>query len=368
MGFRFRKSLNLGGFRINISKSGIGYSFGSKWMRVTKKAKGGMRTTYALPGTGISHVSDSHKARSSRAGTKRAVSGGTNAADVTRETYENPEVGEEFEIVESSRSEMIDKINDAHKKNSVHENARKVCFILGVILVLAASVLFNEAQKTKALGFVGWALLACVLAVFVVATVAFGDYSMSLEYDFSDDEFRHRYEILNEGLKNLEENEQLCELQSVDPIEYKDVKFLQLEKYLKSEDEIREIKFAGGKMIFLPDVLAVFTHKKWVGVDYRDCTVEYSEKPVRRAREVGDATLIRNGWKYETKSGNRDMRYSDNPMYYEYMYGCLYWKSDSGLELNIFGSGREKVKAFCDRFNAYIEFHKSPITEVSTDK
>ncbi len=28
MGFRFRKSINMGGFRVNISKSGIGYSFG----------------------------------------------------------------------------------------------------------------------------------------------------------------------------------------------------------------------------------------------------------------------------------------------------------------------------------------------------
>ncbi len=31
MGFRYRKSINLGGgFRINLSKSGIGYSWGVK--------------------------------------------------------------------------------------------------------------------------------------------------------------------------------------------------------------------------------------------------------------------------------------------------------------------------------------------------
>lgn len=40
MGFRFRKSINLGkGFRINLSKSGIGYSVGGKGFRLTKKAK-----------------------------------------------------------------------------------------------------------------------------------------------------------------------------------------------------------------------------------------------------------------------------------------------------------------------------------------
>ncbi len=42
MGFRFRKSVSLfgGAFRINFSKSGIGYSYGGKGARVTKTANG----------------------------------------------------------------------------------------------------------------------------------------------------------------------------------------------------------------------------------------------------------------------------------------------------------------------------------------
>ena len=58
MGWRYRKSLNLGPFRLNFSKSGIGYSVGGKFARVTKKADGGMRTTSTIPGTGISHVKE----------------------------------------------------------------------------------------------------------------------------------------------------------------------------------------------------------------------------------------------------------------------------------------------------------------------
>lgn len=39
MGFRFYKSVNLGkGFRLNFSKSGVGYSFGTKGFRFTKRA------------------------------------------------------------------------------------------------------------------------------------------------------------------------------------------------------------------------------------------------------------------------------------------------------------------------------------------
>ena len=61
MGFRFRKSINLGGgFRVNLSKSGVGYSWGTKGVRFTKTAKGKRRTTSSIPGTGISYVTESN--------------------------------------------------------------------------------------------------------------------------------------------------------------------------------------------------------------------------------------------------------------------------------------------------------------------
>lgn len=56
MGFRFRKSFKAGPFRINVSKSGIGYSAGVKGFRVTKRADGRTQRTYSVPGTGISYV------------------------------------------------------------------------------------------------------------------------------------------------------------------------------------------------------------------------------------------------------------------------------------------------------------------------
>ena len=61
MGFRFNKSIRIGkNFRVNLSKSGIGYSFGVKGYRVTKTAKGNIRQTASIPGTGISYVEE-HK-------------------------------------------------------------------------------------------------------------------------------------------------------------------------------------------------------------------------------------------------------------------------------------------------------------------
>lgn len=59
MGLRFRKSISLGGARINISKKGIGASVGVKGARITKTADGKTRKTLSVPGTGISYVTES---------------------------------------------------------------------------------------------------------------------------------------------------------------------------------------------------------------------------------------------------------------------------------------------------------------------
>ena len=58
MGFRFRKSISLGkGVRLNISKRGLGVSAGVKGARVGIGPRG-VRKTYSIPGTGISHVEE----------------------------------------------------------------------------------------------------------------------------------------------------------------------------------------------------------------------------------------------------------------------------------------------------------------------
>ena len=55
MGFNFRKSIKIGPARINLSKSGVGYSVGTKGLRVSKSAKGKTRMTAKMAGTGISY-------------------------------------------------------------------------------------------------------------------------------------------------------------------------------------------------------------------------------------------------------------------------------------------------------------------------
>jgi hypothetical protein len=62
MGFRFRRSIKiLPGVRLNVSKSGVSTSIGTRGATVNI-SKRGTRTTVGIPGTGISY-SEMHSAK-----------------------------------------------------------------------------------------------------------------------------------------------------------------------------------------------------------------------------------------------------------------------------------------------------------------
>lgn len=92
MGLRFRKSVNFGPFRVNFSKSGIGYSVGSKYYRVTKTAKGTVRRTATLPETGISYVTESRKKQNLSAGHQNGGNGGGRTPIFTPQPSPSPKM------------------------------------------------------------------------------------------------------------------------------------------------------------------------------------------------------------------------------------------------------------------------------------
>jgi hypothetical protein len=57
MGFYFRRSMNVGPFRLNLSRSGVGWSVGGAGLRTGRSARGRKYTTFSLPGTGLGYRS-----------------------------------------------------------------------------------------------------------------------------------------------------------------------------------------------------------------------------------------------------------------------------------------------------------------------
>jgi hypothetical protein len=55
MGLYYRKSVNLGPFRVNLSKSGVGYSVGGRGFRVGTSSRGRKYKSFSIPGTGVGY-------------------------------------------------------------------------------------------------------------------------------------------------------------------------------------------------------------------------------------------------------------------------------------------------------------------------
>lgn len=55
MGFYYRKSISVGPFRMNIGRSGVGYSIGGRGFRTGVSSRGRRYTSVSLPGTGIGY-------------------------------------------------------------------------------------------------------------------------------------------------------------------------------------------------------------------------------------------------------------------------------------------------------------------------
>jgi hypothetical protein len=53
MGWNWRKAFNFGPLRVNLSKKGVGYSFGVRGFRVGRDAKGQDYSQTSIPGTGM---------------------------------------------------------------------------------------------------------------------------------------------------------------------------------------------------------------------------------------------------------------------------------------------------------------------------
>ena len=55
MGFYYRKTISVGPFRVNVGKSGVGYSIGTPGFRTGVSSRGRSYTRVSIPGTGMGY-------------------------------------------------------------------------------------------------------------------------------------------------------------------------------------------------------------------------------------------------------------------------------------------------------------------------
>ncbi|MEN1968791.1 DUF4236 domain-containing protein [Lentibacillus sp. N15] len=102
MGFRIKKSVKAGkGVRVNVGKSGVGLSFGTRGLRHTSHSSGRRTNSVGLPGTGLYYT---------KSATKKSASHPTSSRQQkSLQAQDNQWIVEEF-------NQYIDRITHLHKK------------------------------------------------------------------------------------------------------------------------------------------------------------------------------------------------------------------------------------------------------------
>ena len=347
MGWRFRKSINLGGFRINFSKTGIGYSYGAYGLRYTKKANGGSRITASLRGTGISYAKDwsNSNKKISNNNTQKVLN------------IKNEERTIESNLVQSKQNELVDKLNYTYIQNCKNKT-KKICIIIGVLISFCC--IFTSLYAL--IPFIGLVVLYCFLPQKI---------SIDLEYDFSENNDKKlKYINLLMGLNKLMSNDKLCEITTKsENSDYKheagasillttsaNVKIGKIVDYINTELELKILKIQNREIMFLPDIILVCQNNTWKSIEYTDIKIVYrnsrfiEEDIVPRDTEILDYT-----WKHPNINGGPDRRFSNNIKIPICAYGEICITSNTGWQIIMMGSNRNKIKIFYDTLYEYIK-------------
>lgn len=349
MGLRYRKSINLGGgFRVNFSKSGVGYSWGTKGYRVTKKAGGGTRRTYSIPGTGLSWVDESGNGKRRSGGGTRSnyavqPSNTTNSNYLYQATDANVS-----ELVTDNSQDFIDAIKKFARIRGLLKWGSIISFLL-MFGTLVFSVLF----------------VACLIGLIYLNVAK----KIIVEYEF-DDYGTHRIQMLNQAVAMLCNNKMVWQINTIQAnasrkvnagasqsVGRKPVKFQKKKPYFLKTDAICYfIKLRNDQIFVLPDRLIVKGKKGWGVVEYSELDVGVgSTYFIENSTPPKDAKVVGYTWQYVNKNGSPDKRYKNNRQLPKCQYGELNFKSATGLNIILYISNVENARSFKSLLSQMIE-------------
>lgn len=309
MGIRFRKSINLGkGFRINMSKSGPGFSWGGKGFRVTKKANGGFRTTAYIPGTGLSYQKDFSNPLGSGKKSSKKVS-----KNIEEDTREARDFGLDFKNLESTG--LKDVIDEAGVKYPLRKIGLAV-FILGIILTFIQPFL----------------VVIAIIGAFMYFYKK--ESPVEIEYDFEGDA-SEEYELTNKLLAGILESDRVWLVTGLEADLDRNVITdrieLRVKKGLKEgiSTNVKTYSLIAGDLTlsFLPDALLINKNGVNKAVDYKDLDVDLRSENFLEEEKIADATFIEETYLHTNKDGSPDKRYKVNPVLNLVEYGILEMKN-----------------------------------------
>ena len=343
MGFRYRKSISLGGgFRINLSKSGIGYSWGTKGFRISRTARGTTRRTYSIPGTGFSYVDESS-----------IRNRGRRRSPPSHHTLEQPR---RYAPERALKSDKINGFEEA-EEGSVSKALERTIKLNDFGSIMLFTVILVAAHPAFIL--MPFAGIILKIAAHVLGRI-------NLEYSFDaekQDEYTRRidaWELLAEGEKEWQIlGEQYNNSRKGSRGAGQNIKRVECKihkghpYYISTNVDTIQIDLAQKEqLIILPDKVFRVRKRKIYAIDYSDFRVSVSSV-IFAEREClpKDAVVVGQTWQYVNVNGTPDQRYRNNKQVPLCQYGQVFLRSSTGLNVELHISNLQNTRDFGDLIN-----------------
>jgi len=356
MGFRFRKSINVGaGFRVNLSKSGVGYSWGGKGFRMTKTATGRTRTTASIPGTGLSWVEES--------GSKKQKNGSRVNTQPTPQiqndsvhlySIENADVGE---LVPAQLQDFLSAIKRYRTVNTLF------LWLSVCLFVLWAVSLSNNPDG------VGTIVL---FAIFLISLPVKFAYKLmgrvNVQYD-CDEYGEKRIELISQLVTILKNNKMLWQVNDVFSNTQKRTnagagtsvaKFAISIKnkkppFLKTNAKCYFIQLKKEKLYIMPDKILVINRGKTGVIDLADLDMVVGDTNFVENIAPKDATIVRHTWQFVNNNGTPDKRFKNNRQLPVCRYGTISFKTKEGFNTMIYCSNFSLATEFLQVMSTHLQ-------------
>lgn len=316
MGFYFRKSVNLGGLRFNLSKSGIGVSTGFKGFRIGS----GPRGIYVQMGrNGIYYKKTwgNYKGENKHNNTQNIKKCNQNNYTPKSDNEDLDEYSTE-KICDSSSIELVEEIKNKYSKITLKWFS--LLFIFNIYLFILAFIIF--------------AYLDCKRK----NTIIFYDIDKETEtrlqqfYDSFDEitKCKRKWYILSKNYNfDAKYNAGASSL-----VNRKDIIIANIvPKYIKTNVKIPCIPVGKQKLYFFPDKILIIEGKKIGALSYKNLGISVTNGNfIETEMKPWDGTVVDYTYKYVNKSGGPDRRFANNPRYPIMSYSYINFYGDNGFD------------------------------------
>ena len=318
MGFYFRKSIGVGPFRFNLSKSGIGVSTGIPGFRISKSPSG----TYIHIGK------DGFYYKQKLGFNSQTIPSTINSIPNTNQNVFTQESSKTHGPMNFIGTSTIDSMVDTNQDSVLHEIKQKAeiqeiwPFVFMVGLTISIIVFFFETSFLLK-------MLVVVISLVMIIWSFINDSvrkSVVLLYDI-DEEYLQGYKIFCKSIEDFSTIKKIWVINSAGAVH--DKKYhaganllisrssvgisYDTPQNLKVNISIPKIDLGRIKLYLLPNEILLFSNNQFGSIQYSELI--FKTETSRYVEDEGvpqDSVVVGNTWKYLNKDGSPDRRFNNN--------------------------------------------------------